>query len=116
MKTQIVQIPKLKCDITYTIGQNANENDQLIANANPGDLWFHVNNKKSCHVIATVPDTIDRKDLKYIVNQGAVICKMHSYPSEKNLPIVFTRVRNIQKTDTPGTVIIPEENKSIKIC
>lgn len=115
MKTQIVYIPNLKCNITYKIGQNASDNNEIIDGAEPNDMWFHVSNKKSCHVIASIPDHIDRKQIKYIVNQGAVLCKQNSYPAEKNLPIIFTRVKNVEKTDTPGLVVIAEENKSVKV-
>lgn len=115
MKTEVISIPSIKCDITFTIGQNADENDQIIDTACSNDIWFHVDNKKSCHVIATVPDNFDRKNLKYIISQGAVLCKKHSYPKEKSLPIVFTRVKNIQKTNTPGMVFIPEDCKSVKV-
>jgi len=115
MKTEVISIPSLRCEITFTIGQNADENDQIIDAAFSNDLWFHVDNKKSCHVIASVPDNFDRKNLKYIISQGAVLCKKHSYPKEKSLPIVFTRVKNIQKTTTPGMVFIPEDCKSVKV-
>lgn len=116
MKTQVIFIPALKCEITYSIGQNANDNDSIIDAAGPNDIWFHVNNKPSCHVIASIPDNIDRASVKYIVNQGVVLCKKHSYPSEKKLPIMFTRVKNIQKTDIPGRVFVPEDCQSIKVC
>jgi predicted ribosome quality control (RQC) complex YloA/Tae2 family protein len=116
MKTQFIYIPSLKCEVTYTIGQNASDNDAIIDAAGPNDIWFHVNNKPSCHVIATVPDDINRSDIKYIVSQGVVLCKKNSYPSEKKLPILFTRVKNIQKTNKPGQVFIPEECQSIKVC
>jgi predicted ribosome quality control (RQC) complex YloA/Tae2 family protein len=115
MKTEVISIPSLKCEITFTIGQNADENDHIIDAACSNDIWFHVDNKKSCHVIATVPDNFDRKNLKYIISQGAVLCKKYSYPKEKSLPIVFTRVKNIQKTNTPGMVFIPEDCKSVKV-
>jgi predicted ribosome quality control (RQC) complex YloA/Tae2 family protein len=116
MKTQVIYIPTLKCDVTFTIGQNASDNDAIIDAAGPNDLWFHVDNKPSCHIIATVPDGISRSDIKYIVSQGVVLCKKHSYPSEKKLPILFTRVKNIQKTNKPGQVFIPEDCQSIKVC
>jgi len=99
MKTEVISIPSLKCEITFTIGQNADENNQIIDAAYSNDIWFHV----------------DRKNLKYIISQGAVLCKKHSYPKEKSLPIVFTRVKNIQKTNTPGMVFIPEDCKSVKV-
>lgn len=116
MKIQQLFISALQLSVTFKIGQNAQENDILIDQAGPNDMWFHVFNKKSCHVIACVPEMLDRKQMKYIVNQGAVLCKQYSYPSEKNLPIVFTRRRHIEKTSIPGTVFIPEEHKSIKTC
>jgi predicted ribosome quality control (RQC) complex YloA/Tae2 family protein len=116
MKTEVISIPSLKCDITFIVGQCDTENDEIVRNANPSDLWFHVDNKKSCHVIANVPIQFDRKNIKYIVSQGAVLCKKYSYPKEKNLPIVFTRVKNVELTDTPGLVFIPEDCKSIKTC
>ena len=60
--------------------------------------------------------TLIMKNIKYIVSQGAVLCKRYSYPKEKNLPIIFTRVKNVELTDTPGLVFIPEDCKSIKTC
>jgi len=116
MKTQVIYIPSIKCDVTFTIGQNAEDNDAIIDAALPNDLWFHVDNKPSCHVIASVPEGIERSQIKYIVSQGAVLCKKHSYPSEKKLPILFTRVKNIQKTIKPGQVFIPDDCQSIKVC
>ena len=116
MKTHVIYIPSLKCDITYTIGQNAEDNDAVIDSALPNDIWFHVDNKPSCHIVASVPDNMDRTNIKYIISQGVVLCKKLSYPSEKKLPILFTRVKNIQKTNIAGRVFIPEDCKSIKVC
>jgi len=116
MKTQIIYIPSIKCEITYTIGQNAEDNDVIIDAASPNDIWFHVDNKPSCHIIASVPDNISRADIGYIINQGVVLCKKHSYPSEKKLPILYTRIKNIQKTNIPGRIFISEEDKKIKVC
>lgn len=116
MKTQIIYIPGIKCEITYTIGQNAEDNDAIIDAASPNDLWFHVDNKPSCHIIASVPDNVSRADIGYIINQGVVLCKKHSYPSEKKLPILYTRIKNIKKTNIPGRVFISEEDKKIKVC
>jgi len=114
MKTENIYIPKLNCSIEYLIGQNANDNDDIISISKPEDLWFHVNNKPSCHIIANIPESIKRKDLKYIINQGVVLCKKNSYPSEKNLEIVFTRLKNIEKTNIPGKVTIFDGTTTIK--
>ena len=54
MKSIIIHIPSLKRDITYYVGSCAEDNDDVIDNASPDDFWFHVANKKSCHVSASV--------------------------------------------------------------
>ena len=118
MKIEKVYIPKLKCFIQYSIGTNAVNNFEIIDDADENDLWFHVNNLPSCHVIAKIPSdiVIERKNMKYIVKQGALLCKQYSkYKSEKNVQIVFTKIKNIQKTNVPGSVII-QGNENIIEC
>ena len=44
-------IPSLKINIVYKIGTCAKNNFELIDQANTNDLWFHLNNESSCHVI-----------------------------------------------------------------
>eukprot|EP01052_Picozoa_sp_SAG31_P086258 SAG31_NODE_46888_length_252_cov_1.013072_1_plen_53_part_01 len=36
---------------TILVGQSAYENEQLVAQASPQDLWFHLEQLPSCHVI-----------------------------------------------------------------
>ena len=33
------------------IGKNATDNTKIVKNASPSDVWFHVLDKPSCHVI-----------------------------------------------------------------
>lgn len=105
MKTQSILIPSINKTIEYTIGQNAQDNHDIIDNALENDMWFHINNKPSCHIIASIPDDIKRKEMKYIIKQGAVLCKQYSYPAVKNLEIVYTKIKNITKTEKIGQVI-----------
>jgi len=115
MLVKEVFITKLNLDITFVIGQNATENFQIIDDSQPTDLWFHVAEFPSCHVIAKINDimtSINRKDMKYVVKQGAVICKQYSkYKSVKNLDINYTEISNVQKTNVIGSVI----TRNIKI-
>ena len=107
MKTEDIIIHTINENVTFIVGKNAQDNTSIILNATPDDIWFHVNNKSSCHVIALLSDLnikIPRKNMKYIVKQGALLCKQHSYPSEKNLDIIYTKVKNIETTDIPGQV------------
>ena len=116
MKTEIVVFEHIESDVIYYIGTNAKDNHCVIDKGTPDDLWFHVSTKSSCHITASVPGDIKRKDLKYIITQGAVLCKQHSYPSDKKLDILFTKIKYVQKTDVAGKVIISEGHSSIKTC
>lgn len=108
MKSKDIYISALKMSIKYYIGQNASENFQMIDNAKETDIWFHVDGgRPSAHIIADIPEELklDKKERKYIIKQGAVLCKQESkYNSEKNLPIIYAFIKNIQKTDVIGSV------------
>ena len=110
MKLKYIYIPALKKKITFTIGQSASDNFAAIDAAKETDLWFHIgDNRSSAHIIAEMPDDIERKDKKYIIKQGAVLCKQESkYKSEKNVSIIYAPIKNVDKTGIPGTVIISE--------
>ena len=101
-------IDAIKTEIVYKIGGNAQENFDMIDAAQPNDIWFHVDNLPSEHVVASIPTDkkIDRKQLSKIIAQGAVLCKQYSkYASQKNLPIIYTRIKDLLKTEKVGCVI-----------
>jgi predicted ribosome quality control (RQC) complex YloA/Tae2 family protein len=102
-------IPKVGT-ITYKLGENAEDNFKIIDEADPKDIWFHVHNQPSCHVIATIPEGIDRKNIKYIITQGALVLKENSkFKSVKKLEIVYARIKNVTKTEPVGSVNVTEE-------
>jgi len=109
MKKVTVYIDCIKSTMDYSIGGNAKENFDLIDNAMPNDLWFHIDGLPSEHVVVSIPETmnIDRKQRLKIAKQGAVLCKQHSkYASQKNVSIVYTEIQNVTKTDVLGQVEI----------
>ena len=108
MKTNDMFIAPIKKTITFLIGESAHDNEAVIDSAKDNDIWFHIDEgKSSAHVVALIPDDFDRKDKKYIIKQGAVLCKQVSkYKSEKQVPIIYARIKDIEKTCVPGTVII----------
>uniref|UniRef100_A0A6C0HWR9 Uncharacterized protein n=1 Tax=viral metagenome TaxID=1070528 RepID=A0A6C0HWR9_9ZZZZ len=114
MKHVIIYIASLKCDIQFNIGENAEDNDSIIRLAEADDLWFHIGGgKPSCHVTASnvITDSKNSKDskkgLKYIITQGAVLCKsMSKYKSDKNVEIVYTFVKNVCCSEIPGRVTL----------
>jgi len=116
MKTEKLFIQGLNREITFYIGQNQNENFDIIDMGESEDLWFHANNISSCHVVANVPVDLNKKDLKYIIKMGALICKINTnkLKSIKNVEIVYTNIKNITKLSTPGSVNVSNQ-KYIKI-
>lgn len=102
-------------EINYTIrvGQNAKENWDLIDNSEPFDLWFHLDNNPSSHVIIS-QDLSSDSEIFYpnqIILLASHYCK--SYSKQKNstvkVKIVYTHIQNITKGKNLGSVFISEE-------
>jgi len=130
MRTVMRFIPSIGESILYKIGRNAKNNIEIIEESHPEDIWFHVSEESSCHVIAVmnlehyntihndvtdpekpylrynfIPDELSKKQFMHIVKQGAVICKEYSkYKSKKNVEIIYTNVENVIPTSVVGSV------------
>ena len=112
---KIITIPKLNIEVEFVIGKNAQDNFNIIDNAEPHHIWFHIEGQSSCHVIAKLEEPLDRKNVKYVIKQGAVLCKQHSKQNnQKNVPIVYTNIENVTKSNTTGSVVI-QNQKMINI-
>jgi predicted ribosome quality control (RQC) complex YloA/Tae2 family protein len=118
-------IPSMNVNIIYKIGKNDEGNFNLIDESDKDDLWFHINNKPSCHVIARLQnirfttqdndlpnyydihfDTLENKQKQQIIKQGALICKQFSkFKSEKNIKVDYTKIKNVFKTEIIGSVM-----------
>ena len=107
MKTEIVFINALKREVIFYIGKNQSENFEVIDKGANDDLWFHAADLSSCHVVCQVPADIDKKELRYIVTTGALLCKNNTnkLKTMKNVNITYTKISNIVKTDVPGCVV-----------
>jgi predicted ribosome quality control (RQC) complex YloA/Tae2 family protein len=108
MKQITRYIDSVKADIVFTIGGSAQENFDIIDSSQPDDIWFHIDNLPSEHIVATLPvdNNFDKKQLKKIITQGAVLCKQYSkYANQKNVSIIYTRVKDITKTAKIGCVL-----------
>ena len=107
MKTENIFIPKLKDTVTFYIGKNAKDNFDVIDMGSEDDIWFHANNESSSHVVAIIPDEIDKKELKSIVKIGAQLCKQNTskLTSLKNVEIIYTQLKHVKKTSVIGCVL-----------
>lgn len=117
-------IPSLKVNVIYKIGKNAENNFEIIDQSDKHDLWFHIKNTSSCHVIACLKnikfdryddelpnyydidfDSLDKKQKQQIVKQGALICKQFSkLKNQKNVDVIYTKIEDVHKTNVMGSV------------
>ena len=107
--------------VRYLVGENARDNHDIIGMSGELDMWVHIKDLPSCHVIASVPlqeDTpiIDKRDyrdmIRKITRYGGVLCRQYSQNtirsaglSKRKVGIVAFQVRNIERTAIPGQVI-----------
>lgn len=113
MKTEILFLQGLNREITFYIGQNKNENFDVIDMGKPDDLWFHANEISSCHIVAEIPADILDKEIKYIIKAGALLCKKYTNKlrNVNDLEIIYTKVKYVEKTQYSGCVKIINQKK-----
>ena len=105
-------------DPRYTIymGRDKHENEHLIANGWPEDLWFHVDNHSSAHVYLRLPkgDTWDSVP-EDIIHECSQLTKANSIEGSKlsHVRIVYTPWSNLRKGEgmADGQVGYHEEKK-----
>ena len=103
----IVTIPiyPTQKNISFMIGKNAQGNDCIISASKSTDIWFHLANQPSCHVVAVIPDMLTKKDRGYIIRKGAELCKQRSKErSSTSVGVIYTKIQNVSKTDILGCV------------
>ena len=90
---------------TYTIkiGRSAIENTELVKNANKSDIWFHLSDSPSCHVVLTCETKLTQVPHN-VISRCAYLCKMHSKTLAKS-KVIYTQIENVQVIKIPGQVI-----------
>jgi len=110
MITKIIYIPNIKDNITFYIGQSAQENFNMIDKAKSNDIWFHVHNHTSAHVIASIPYKLSRTQIHKIVVQGATLCKENSrFNCDSRVQITHCKISGVKKTDVLGKVKVEHQ-------
>ena len=93
-------------DITIIIGQNAQENWNLI-NFDCDYIWLHLNSFPSCHVIIE-----DNNPEPEVLEYAAQLCKENTkYRNLRNLRVNYTLLSNITKAETEGAVYMKSKRK-----
>jgi len=104
------------------VGQNAKENWQLIDEADEFDLWFHLDDKPSGHVIIKeILNAKNKFDIKNdffgypykLVVMGSEHCKSQSKHKTSKVTVVYTTIGNVKKGKDVGSVIIKNSKRII---
>jgi predicted ribosome quality control (RQC) complex YloA/Tae2 family protein len=94
-------------DIQYSIkvGENAQENWDLIDSSSQNDLWFHVKSHPSCHVVLSMGDINIKKIDQQVIKYCASLCKDGSkLKNYQNIKIMYTYIKNVKKSTDVGSV------------
>ena len=93
-------------DYTIIIGKNKKDNWQIIDDSEETDVWFHVSESPSCHVI--LKNTVNMSAIPIqVIKRSAYICKINSNAKyEKKSVIIYTPISNVKKTKIEGEVAV----------
>jgi predicted ribosome quality control (RQC) complex YloA/Tae2 family protein len=91
---------------TIKIGQNNRENWTLIDNAHSDNIWFHVSNAPSAHII--LETTCHIKDVpSHVIYRCAVLCSKRSKShKERHILVNYTYTKHVTKGENIGEVIV----------
>lgn len=115
MKIEEIYIRSLLTNIKFYIGENRHDNFDVIDMGMPNDLWFHAKNISSCHVLVELPDEeLSKRELQEILQSGCRLCKEHTSKLNgiHNVEFIYTQIKNVRKTKTPG-MVIPTDTKTM---
>jgi predicted ribosome quality control (RQC) complex YloA/Tae2 family protein len=103
MKTYTYFDSKISKELTIKVGENAQENWDIISCSDQSDIWFHLYKNPSPHVVLCTEN--NKKIAKTSIKYAASLCKEYSKLSNlKNVKVVYTYIKNVKKSDTIGSV------------
>ncbi len=78
------------------------------------DLWFHIKNNPSPHGI--IHSDTKEEPTKDVIYKTAELVKSYSkYKDLSKITIIYTKLKNIKRTDVLGSVIIKNKTKEVVI-
>lgn len=96
------------------IGENKDENDELVASSKQTDIWFHLDSLPSCHIVieCDTKNPITKPMIKYC----AALCKENTkYRNHKKVKVKYTEIKNVKRTKVPGRVVLKKKGNIITI-
>lgn len=97
------------------VGQNKQDNFDIIDMSKETDIWFHIKDVPSCHVILQTDEKENMSNIsRQVIKKCGNLCKMNSKIHHK-CEIIYTTISNITKTNILGQVIVNNNSKKIYI-
>lgn len=93
-------------EYVFIIGRNKEENFRIIDESSQTDIWFHVENEPSCHVILKNTNKLHDIPIQ-VIKRGAYLCKINSNAAKSNKSVImYSQIKNVEKTDIIGKVLV----------
>jgi predicted ribosome quality control (RQC) complex YloA/Tae2 family protein len=104
------------------IGKNKKHNFELLDAAAPTDIWFHLGDRPSTHVILktdvrlnAIPRQLIKRCARLCLPKTQKIEKSEAVKAEKTQTVIYTEVANVKKTVILGQVTLEGPSKKINI-
>ena len=99
-------------DLVFSIGKNAADNWNLIDHSVAGDIWVHLHNHPSGHVIIENTKEIDEEHIQY----ACELCKERSkLKYKKGVKCSVLDRKYVKKGKAKGEVKLLSEPKIVKV-
>lgn len=97
----------------YWLGKNAQDNWDIIKNAEKNWLWFHLDKFPSGHVIiCKSSDIVSDDEIMY----ASRLCISNSkYKLQKDIGVIYCEINNLNLGKEIGSVYFSNNKKTIKI-
>lgn len=102
MKTHIIE-DKVGIKYTVLIGRNAKENTLLVKNSDPWDIWFHLDDISSPHIVLKTDRDNDEVSKDVLIQVGRLF-EYYKKALPRRYRVIYTQVRNVTPTRVLGEV------------
>lgn len=103
MKEYSIYDPTIKREVNIRVGEDAGENFVLIDTSQKNDIWLHLDEHPSPHVVI---ETRNKKVCDETIYYAGELCKEHSkLKDEENIRVIYTEIKYVTKTKKLGSVI-----------
>ena len=98
-------------DVIYYVGKNEKDNWDLIQNADASDIWIHLQDYPSPHVVI---ENISRLESRHIM-YGCQLCKQYSKAKKSRVNISVLEIEYVKKGKVVGEAKLLKIPRTVKL-